>query len=101
MPFLGILDPFQTLPQGWFYINPSRRGPVPLRESFFAVWAGNPHFGGFWPNFPIFGDLAGSGPKGPFSDPGARRGLDQPGPGTGPRPGDPSGVRDSGAGAGV
>jgi len=63
MPFLGISGQIQTLPQGWFYINPSRRGPVTPFFGVLAGEAGKPPFWGFLGVFPEKQGFSGIRPQ--------------------------------------
>jgi len=102
-PRFGAPAPIQPLPRGGFYINPSRRGPVPTfprdpkipensekwpKMAFFCISRYFPIFGPFWPKMGkngYFGDFQESrGKRGQGPDPGltpAPKGL----PGMRPR----------------
>jgi len=98
-PFSGLRPLFQALPQGWFYINPSRRGPVPAKKGFSGVSPGKGlkrHFSGIFPIFPengLFWDPEGVWKPGfrralPAGDRAPARGVDvKPPSRRGPDPG--------------
>jgi len=59
---IALSEPRRTPRQGWFYINPSRRGPVTPFWGFWRGSPGNPVFRGFSVFFPVFGEIWDSGP---------------------------------------
>jgi len=73
-PFCQIL----SSPRGGFYINPSRRGPVPGFGAVLGSWSGEARGGPFRA---IFLEIPQNGEFGVW----APEGLDLPAPGAGPR----------------
>jgi len=78
-PFSGLFTQFRDPARGGFYINPSRRGPVPGIWRFSGVSPGRPQKGLFWRFFPKFGEM------GVFQSP---EGVWDPGLPGRPQPGD-------------
>jgi len=112
-PFLAKMGTFtriRTLPQGWFYINPSRRGPVPGILPIFGSWREGSRKapkGPFSEISPKFGEKGVPGPGGPRPVPGSpgrrrapARGVDvKPPSRAGPGPGSQGlGAQDQGSG---
>jgi len=68
LPKLALFPGFRDPAQGWFYINPSRRGPVPGKMGFLGSGPGESRGGPFWAYF------AENPQNGGFGAPEPRRG---------------------------